>query len=366
MGTENEPVDVLQVVTTTGRRGAEVFAHALHPELERRGLSVRTVALVPGVEPTLPLASLGHRRLGWATLHALRREARRASVVIAHGSTTLPASAAATLLTGVPFVYRNIGDPFFWSTTRRQRLRSRMLLGRSAAVVALTAETGRRLQRHYGVPAAKVTPIPRSVSADDFPLADPERRRLARERLGIGENRRVALCLGALSPEKNIVAAVQTIALLPERWLLVIAGDGPDRSAVAATAAPLGERVRLLGQVDDPAGVLAAADLLLLPSRTEGLPGVVIEAALTGVPAVATDVGFVSEIIDHGRTGLLVPDAEDVAAMAHAVLDAELRLAALGAAAHERARHRFSLEAAADRWFEVISPFVTVARSAVP
>ena len=351
-------VDVLQVITTTGRRGAEVFAAALAPELEQRGLSVRTVALVEGEGPTLDVEALGTNRLGRRTLQQLRQAARHASVVIAHGSSTLPASALATTGTGVPFVYRNIGDPAYWSTSRWRRLRSRILLSRSAAVVALTPETGRRLGAYYGVPSAKITPIPRAVSGVEFPLRTPQDRDRARIALGIRDpEARVALCLGALSPEKDVGAAVAALSHLPERWLLVIAGDGPDRAAIERAAAPLGPRILMVGQVDHGAEVIAAADVLVLASRTEGLPGVVIEAAMRGVPAVATDVGFVAEIIDDGVTGRLVPPA-DPAALARAVLEIEPLLTSMGAAAHERALGTYSLQAAADRWYAVMAPFI--------
>jgi glycosyltransferase involved in cell wall biosynthesis len=353
----------LQVITSTARRGAERFAVALAPELAWRGLTVRTVALVDAPAPALEVEVLGSSRLGPATLRALRRAAGSASVVVAHGSTTLPASFLATLGTGVPFVYRNIGDPRYWATTRARRLRTRFLLSRAETVVALTAETGRRLTEHYGIGPERITAIPRGVAQAEFPRRSAGDRERARAALGIDPSARVAVCVGALSPEKDIPNAVDAMALLPERWQLLVAGEGPDRPAVEAAAAAVpGDRIRLLGQVADPASLLAAADLLVLPSRTEGLPGVVIEAGMVGVASVVTDVGFVGEIVEDGVSGHVVP-AGDPAALADGILRSEPELDRLGQAAHDRVSAGFSLAAAADRWFEILSPLAAARRA---
>ncbi len=347
MGTD---LDVLQVITSTVPRGAERFALALQPELIARGLRVETVALVRGKPHGLDVDVLGTRRLGPTTLRELRRRARRAHVVAAHGSTTLPASALACAGTDVPFIYRNIGDPHYWGTTRRRRLQSRLLLGRAAAVVALTDETASRLSRSYGLDRSRVTVIPRGVSADDFPPRTPQRRAAARAELGIDDDARVAICVGALSPEKDIPTAIRAIGHLDDRWRLLVAGDGPDRPTVEAAAGTLDPgRVRLLGAIDDVAGLMAAADVLVLPSRTEGLPGVIIEAAMVGLPSVSTTVGFVTEIIDDGTTGTLV-DVGDPRSMAAAIAGMEDRLDEMGAAARRHAVETFSLASTAEAW----------------
>src|SRR5690349_168446 len=113
----------LQVVTDTDRRGAQQFALDLHRALEARGRQMRTVALVDGEVGGLDLPTLGSKRLSLPTLLALRREAVAACVVIAHGSSTLPATAITTLGTGVPFVYRQISDVRFWARGRLRRWR---------------------------------------------------------------------------------------------------------------------------------------------------------------------------------------------------------------------------------------------------
>src|SRR4051794_10190147 len=129
--------EILQVVTDTDRRGAQVFAEDLHAALVRRGHGVTTVALAPGVVGGLDLEALGPRRRSVQTLRELRCAARRHEAVLAHGSTTLPMCALALVGTSVPFAYRQISDSLFWAPDRLRRLRVRIGLARAARVVAL-------------------------------------------------------------------------------------------------------------------------------------------------------------------------------------------------------------------------------------
>ncbi len=175
----NDTFAVLQVVTSTDPRGAEVFAMALGQALPPR-VRVTTVALAPGASGGLALETLGPRRLGVKTLIALRRRMRLADVVVAHGSTTLPACALAVLGLPQPVVYRNIGDPLQWSSSRLRRLRTRVLLGRMRRVVALTTTTADVLTSRLGVRADRVRVVPNAVDGRRFTPAGPEERRAAR------------------------------------------------------------------------------------------------------------------------------------------------------------------------------------------
>src|SRR5207245_1839639 len=115
-GVTRRPHDVLSVITSTDRRGAETFAVGLGAALEARGRSVRTVALAPGKsDGALPVPTFGTSTLAPRTLRSLRGASRDAAVVVAHGSRALPACAIATAGRGQPLVYRNIGDPRYWA-----------------------------------------------------------------------------------------------------------------------------------------------------------------------------------------------------------------------------------------------------------
>lgn len=143
-----------------------------------------------------------------------------------------------------------------------------------------------------------------------------------------GGGRVTALFLGRLVPVKGLDLL---LAALPEEMDLLVAGDGPLRATLEALAPP---RVRFLGEVRgrDKSDLLAAADLLVVPSRRlpdgreEGTPTVLLEALAAGLPIVATRTGGIEAVLDDGETALLVDPRRD--ALAHALrrmLDAGLR-----------------------------------------
>ena len=131
---------------------------------------------------------------------------------------------------------------------------------------------------------------------------------------------------------------------IPSRLLLV--GDGPERGDAAAEADRLGleDRVIFLGKQDTVAELLTCSDLFLLPSASESFGLAALEAMASGTPVIATDVGGLSEVIDHGETGLLAPlgDIEAMAAGAIELLRDEARWLQTSRAAQAAARERFS------------------------
>jgi len=341
---------VLQVITSTDRRGAEVFACELAEPLADAGLTVRTVALAAGrTASRLDVEPLGPSPVGIVALRRLRALARASDVVVAHGSRTLPACAIATLGLPTPFVYRVIGDPRHWSASGLRRLRVRLFLSRASAVVALWPAAAAGLVANYGVPVARARVIPNGVDARRFVPPPPARRAAARQRFGLDPGAPVVVYLGALSPEKNVVAAIASIGELPLARLLV-AGDGPDRDDLERRAAHVAPgQVRFAGSLDDPSAALAAADVVVLPSLTEGMPAVAIEAGLMGLPVVATGVGAVGEVVRDGHTGLLVPAGDQPALVAAlgAALDGGDRL---GVEARRWCLDRFAMGPVGHAW----------------
>lgn len=157
-----------------------------------------------------------------------------------------------------------------------------------------------------------------------------------------------AAVIGRLSPEKGVDVLLESVAILRARGVSVevlVAGDGPARGALEAQAArlSLGDVVRFLGQVHDVGTLYQAIDLLVIPSRSEGLPNVLLEALRHGRFAVATRVGAVPDVLEGSRAGLLVP-AEDPEALAGAIEAAmEARLAPEAATDRAAIVERFSL-----------------------
>ncbi|MFQ5922053.1 MAG: glycosyltransferase family 4 protein [Anaerolineales bacterium] len=121
--------------------------------------------------------------------------------------------------------------------------------------------------------------------------------------------------VGRLDDNKNpllMLQAVKDLAIDYPHVRLVIVGDGPLRSALVTEVLELGlqDRIRILGARPKANELMPAFDILCLPSRSEGAPNVLMEASAAGLPVIATDVGGVTEIVSHGKTGFLVPEGD--------------------------------------------------------
>ena len=343
-------LDVLHVLSSNQRRGAEAFGYDLHRALRERGLRSEVRCLEPAeAEPRLPVAVFGKSRFSPTGLRALRRSAKQARVVVAHGSNTLLACGAGLVATGVPYVYTSIGDPRYWAGTSLRRTRARWLIRRAAAVVAISPGAHEILVQHYRLDPRRVHVIPNGRSAADFAPSDFRRRQAARKQLGLPATVDLVAVVGALSPEKRVDDAITAVARLPD-VALVIAGDGPERPALETLAHRVAPgRVYFLGATAGAATVLAAADVLVLSSASEGVPGVLIEAGLSGLPVVATDVGWVRDVVRPDDTGLLVPPARPDL-LADALRRALTEHGAMGRAAREHCVAAFDMVKVVDRW----------------
>lgn len=341
---------VVHILASAQPRGAERFGLDLATAMTDRGAATRVVALEAGRRsPRLDVDVLGRWALSPRALSRLRAAVPRDGVAVAHGSTALPACAAA-LIRGAPFIYRGIGDPQFWASSRSRRWRVRRYLARAAAVVAMWPSAADALRDLFGVPTDRVHMIPKGITTSGTQSVDGEARRAARRRIGIPENVAVVAYLGSLSPEKDPLLAIESCARLGGAVHLLVIGDGPLRHAVEARAAGiLGDRAWFVGQVDDPLRSLAAADTLVLSSRTEGIPSAPLEAALLGIPAVVTDVGGAKETVVDDETGRVV-QAGDPVVLASAIADALARARAMGSAARSRCVATFDIRAVAERW----------------
>jgi len=353
------PLRLLQLITDRDRRGAQVFAVDLAVGLEALGATVQTVALAPGSHgDLLPVRALGTERLGLRTLRELRRLGPGHDVVIAHGSSTLPASVLALAGRGVPIVYRQISDPEIWAGSWPRRLRGAALLRRMSAVVALSRQSADVLARHYWLRSRPaVTVVPNAVPEERFRPPDPREKVEARRCFDLPVDAEVALVIGALTPEKGVDLAIRAVAELPGVFLVVV-GDGPERAALEALASRrMPDRCVFAGPLADPQAAYWSADVLAFPSHSEVMPAVLIESGLSGLPSVATDVGAVREVILDGATGLVVPKADGraITSALSALLCDRVRRTQMGAAAREHCSSTFTIRRVAPLWMELLS-----------
>ena len=193
-------------------------------------------------------------------------------------------------------------------------------------VVTGTAGLARMYSREYGVASSKFKVLPNWISLERF-FAVPSDVRATH---GIATDAPLITFVHRLSPRKGADLLVPIMAALKDRAaVLLVVGGGPYQRLLKQqiTAAGLDSRIKILGSVPntDVPGILAASDVLLMPSREEGFPRVLLEAMALGVPFVAADVGGVSEIVPSG-TMLVAP--EDVNSFA-TELDALLADSAL-------------------------------------
>lgn len=217
-----------------------------------------------------------------------------------------------------------------WVTRRSTRVIANSAAGRDYACRRMALPEGAIDLVNNGVPDRGAA-VPR-------PLEGPGRIR--------------ALFVGRLVEVKNLPVLLRAMARLRAHGSPVqlrIAGDGPLRTAIEAQVAALGlgDDVELLGQRSDIAGLMADSDVIVLPSHSEGLSNVILEAMMAGRPVVASAVGGTPELVADGRTGVLFPSDDDAAlaaALDRLAADPGMRRA-MGAAARATALRDHSMSA---------------------
>ncbi len=211
--------------------------------------------------------------------------------------------------------------------------------------------------RRLGLTSEQVTPLPNAIEAHEY--ASSPSRSAARAQLKIDPAASVIGVIARLSIEKGIDRAIDLLPALrklnPKAQLHVI-GSGPQEATLQRQAQSVGvaDQVVWHGWQTDVRPYLASMNALLLPSRTEGLPNVLLEAMVMRVPVAATPVGGVPELLDHGKCGrLLGRHVEDWPWAVASLLRPGSHLAALTDAAHRRVTRHHSFAARMQRVAEV-------------
>lgn len=230
------------------------------------------------------------------------------------------------------------------------------------AVAAISTGVADAMARG-GVDRRRITIIPSGVDCAYFAAPDDAARIRARAALGLRDNEIAVGALGAMTPRKGHRFLLEAIALArhdsaanpPMRCF--IAGSGALRDTLAKQADELGVAgcVRIMDALEDPRELLWALDIFAMPSINEGLGVAALEAMACGLPVVASAVGGLREVVEHERTGLLVPpgDARALAlALKRLAASRELRIV-MGGAARAAAVSRYGMETMAQRTLEL-------------
>lgn len=295
-----------------------------------------------------PIRLSRQERVGPAALLHLWRHLRQGGIDLLMLFTVVPNTWGRILgrLAGVPVV---VGSCRGGGAFRRQHERWLWPLVRQ--IICNSAALQRELSREAGVPAARVSVILNGVDTNYFQPA-PE---------GAGPYPAVALSVARLVPDKDHETLVRAFALVaPEfpRAQLWLVGEGPLLAQVRQLAGeilPAGA-CRFIPPQTDLRPFLRAAGLLVLSSRTEALPNVILEAMAAGLPVVASAVGGVPELVTPARTGWLTPpeDPPGLAAALRRLLADPEKCRAFGRAGRCRAVQEFSLSAMVSRYEEVL------------
>lgn len=360
------------VLNSLGAGGTERSVADLLPPLRDRGWEpmVAVLAAAPeGLEAEVQAGGFEVARLPSGrprAVAALRRLIRARRPALVH-TAIFDADVAGRLAaagTGVPVVTSLINCAYDPARREDPNVRPAVL----AAYRAVDAWTARHLTAHFhavtegvkqaavrdlGIDPARVTVVHRGRDRTRLGEWSPERRSAARRRLGIPPDAPVVLAAGRQEYQKGHVDLVAAAAVLaahhPDLVVLIAGRRGHATCAIEAAVrrSGTGAHVRLLGHRDDIGDLLAAADVVALPSRYEGTAGIVIEAMAMARPVVASDLAALHDVVERDVTGLLVPPADPpalAAAIGRVLADPGLA-AALGRAGRAAFEARFTLEA---------------------
>ena len=348
---------IVHTESSPGWGGQEIRILTESQGLIRRGHAVRLLApaeariSIEAARFGVPVHNLPIARKRLRGLRALVEwlGANSCDVVNTHSSTDswLAALALRRLGRPAPIVRtRHISAPV------PDNAATRWLYTRAASRVVTTGEAIRRqLIEENGFPAARIESVPTGIDAGRFV---PGERAAARTALGLPPDKFLIGIVATLRSWKGHRFLIDAMAQLPERIMLVIVGDGPQRAALEAQIGTLrlGARVRMAGDRDDVLPWLQALDAFALPSyANEGVPQALVQAMLTGLACVTTGAGSIPELALGERTALVVPpqDAQALrAALERLAGDAALR-ERLGRAARAHCTERYSLERMLDR-----------------
>jgi glycosyltransferase involved in cell wall biosynthesis len=363
---------VLSVLDSpTDQGGAERFALGLVSHLPRDRFEpwvCSTRFATPEASESLADAGVSHislRRTGKLDIHrlgglAMLLKLGRFDVIHAHMFGSNVWGTVMGKLCSVPVI---IAHEHNWSYSGElmRRTIDRHVIARYATRFVAVSESNRtRMIELEGIPPEKVLVLPTAY----IPHRVTEPTDIRAE-LGLAPDARIIGVVATLRVEKALEVMITAVAQVIQRFPdahLVIAGDGPQRESLEAQVASMGltGHVHFLGERRDVTPLLQTVDVGALSSDWEGMPLFVLECMATGTPVVATNVGGLPEIVEHDRTGLLVPprDPAALAAGISALLADPERGRLLAATAAERL-HDFTIDTVALRFADLYEQLVS-------
>ncbi len=364
---------VLFFLTSAVRGGAEEVAVSLARGFAQRGWETHLAApgsLLRALEPDLDGTGTRvaeFRLWSWRQVSDLRRFVRYLrdhSVQIVNSHLFYATAFAAPLarLASVPVVVETAHGAERWrrSWWKRAGWIDWCVQNLVTVHIAVSEAVRRYLVERKHYPPRKVRVVPNGCDPARFAAVGEAQAAALRRQLGIRSDERVILFVGRLEPQKDPLCLLTAFRAILTRFptaRLVFAGDGGLRAELQNFAAhhKLDNRVTFTGVVRQIETYYAIAELVVLPSLYEGMPLVALEAGAAGRPIVATAVDGTSEVVQHGRTGLLIPprDPQALCCAVSELLADPGRGRRIGAAAQQRVSQYFSLDAQVRRTEQV-------------
>ncbi len=398
---------ILILDTSPLRRGAQVFGFELAEQLRTLGMEVSRVYLFQSNQTEiLPLATRDEM-LPFEEKSRLEKipsiqprllikvkekiQSFQPEVILCNGSKTLKYGAWLRLLNlagQAKIIGRFIDDAEFWNPGGLKKWMYSFWINRLDGIVGVSQHSLDSVLNHYSYKKPSKV-IHRTFDSKKFETAP--NRNTARGTLGLNQEDEVLLFLGNLTAQKRPDRFLEIIAQLSKtrpKLKALIVGDGSMRKELENQVASIEYRVSsikkqdlktenheelneskvlclasnvyFMGYQQDVSVFLAASDLLILTSDTEGLPGVVLEAAHFRVPTVATDVGGIKECLIDGETGFLIPDrsVEGFCGKINFLLDNSEFRSQMGQKAQSFISQHFQMDQVANQYLNFFSSLI--------
>lgn len=361
---------ILHLISTSGLFGAERVLLELASQSQLLGVDVTVAVLKNSRNPNTELAEAACRaglptlvipcggRFDPGVVRTLADEIGKtgAQAIHSHNYKSNYYARQAALLTGIRWIVTNHGRRaglklLFYALFDALRLR------KADRVVAVSNKIAEQLAS-LGIKRDVLSVIDNGVDLRRF--SQLSTRSEAGKVLGVADDSYVIGSVGALTEEKGhryLLQALKSVAISIPNVVYVLVGDGPERSRLQAMAQEQGvaEAVVFAGKRDDVPTILTRFDLFVLPSLSEGLPMALLEAQAARVPAIATNVGAISTVVQDGITGRIV-EPGDADALADAIVSCHAdskKANDMALRGYERVKEHYSAETMAQQYLEL-------------
>ena len=360
MSNNKKQIKILQLVTSRQFRGAEVSASELSFELSKRGHQVFFAGLykpntnelnVPGC---INIDLNGKKKtidffLIWRLFRLVTKQ--QPDIIQANGSDTLKYIVFVSLFSKkFKIVYRNISMVSFWVKKNHWKLQfNKWLLRKIDFVTSVGDSSLNDFISFYSFPSSKAKVIRRGIPYFEYDK-NTEKIKLANE-FNFNYSDKLLIHIGQFSQEKNhsfLIKAFECLHKKDPTCRLILIGEGTLQTEIKKIVKEknLQSHIFFAGHQTDVQKYLAASDLFVLCSLVEGVPGVILEAAIQKVPSLASNVGGVNEVIRNGFSGVLIDDnnADEFANEIHQLLTNDPERIRLGLNAFEFVKGHFSIQ----------------------